>query len=259
MKSLKHLQSVVLVVILLTMVLGMIAIDHRNDARSCNSVSVKITDDAELGFVSDADVIAELTRYEGGVLGKQLDDINMELFENKLNSNQHVSNAEVYSTIDGVVHVKLKQRRPIIRLICSNHEQFYLDENGFRMPVSDNFSAPVLLANGNIPEPVEEVKSVFQKEAEGHIVQDIFQLASWIDQHTFWQEMVQQVYIGPTGDMSLITRVGDQKVVIGNADNLDEKFAKLIAFYKGGLNRTGWNLYSEINLKFEDQVVCRKN
>ena len=59
-------------------------------------------------------------------------------------------------------------------------------------------------------------------------------------------------------DFELVPKVGNHKIVFGGIDNLESKFEKLMIFYKKGLSKTGWNEYSEINLKFKNQVVCTK-
>ena len=243
---------------LILLVLFLVFVDKINYERTCSDVQVEILDQEDLGFVTDAQVIAELSNFEGGILGKPMDDINMQLFENKLNTNDHINNAEVYSTIDGVVHVKLQQRRPIIRLICENGAQLYLDNDGMIIPMSEKYSAPVLLANGFIPEPQKEFRSVRDNSEADQVLNNVYQLGAWLSTKDFWLEMIQQVYVDHNGDMILITRVGDHKIILGDSQDLDEKFEKLMAFYKKGLNRTGWNLYSDINLKYHDQVVCRK-
>ena len=40
--------------------------------------------------------------------------------------------------------------------------------------------------------------------------------------------------------------------------DIDKKFTKLLAFYKEGLNKVGWNNYSRINIAFENEVVCTR-
>jgi cell division protein FtsQ len=47
-------------------------------------------------------------------------------------------------------------------------------------------------------------------------------------------------------------------VQVGSADNLDEKFHRLIVFYTRGLSQTGWDKYSQISVKYRNQVVCTK-
>jgi cell division protein FtsQ len=55
--------------------------------------------------------------------------------------------------------------------------------------------------------------------------------------------------------------LGRQKIVFGSAETSEEvrdKFNRLKVFYKEAMPFEGWNKYTEISLKYEGQVVCRK-
>jgi cell division protein FtsQ len=58
--------------------------------------------------------------------------------------------------------------------------------------------------------------------------------------------------------MELVPRVGSQKIVFGNGDDLESKFKNLLVFYKKAIPLVGWDTYSTINLKFKGQIVCVK-
>jgi cell division protein FtsQ len=45
--------------------------------------------------------------------------------------------------------------------------------------------------------------------------------------------------------------------VIGDTNNIPEKFEKLTDFYVDGLNHVGWNKYQIIDLKYKNQIVCK--
>ena len=48
----------------------------------------------------------------------------------------------------------------------------------------------------------------------------------------FWMAQIDQVDITPTDTFELIPKLGNQVIRFGNADNYEEKFNKLLAFYK---------------------------
>jgi cell division protein FtsQ len=55
--------------------------------------------------------------------------------------------------------------------------------------------------------------------------------------------------------------IGDQKIVFGKAHSerhVREKFQRLKVFYKEAIPYEGWSKYSEISLKYEGQIVCKK-
>ena len=53
----------------------------------------------------------------------------------------------------------------------------------------------------------------------------------------------------------------DQKIIFGTANSdqeVESKFDKLKTFYTEAMEHEGWRKYKEINLKYEDQIVCKK-
>ena len=74
----------------------------------------------------------------------------------------------------------------------------------------------------------------------------------------FWKAQIIQVKVLENGELELIPRVGNHTILLGTTDELELKFKKLKIFYEKGLSKTGWNEYSQINLKFDNQVVCTK-
>ena len=60
------------------------------------------------------------------------------------------------------------------------------------------------------------------------------------------------------GDLTLIPRVGNQKIHFGMLINSTEKLANLYQFYKQAMPVKGWQTYSDISLKYNNQIVCTK-
>ena len=59
-------------------------------------------------------------------------------------------------------------------------------------------------------------------------------------------------------EFEIIPVVGNHSILLGDVNDLKEKFDKLKIFYRESLNHTGWNQYSKINLKYENEVYCSK-
>lgn len=230
----------------------------------CKSVNIHIDDETGNEFITKKDVLDLLNSKEKQPLGKLMNDINIGMLEKLVNSNSYVANAEVYSTINGELNIDIRQRNPIIRIINNKYEHFYIDEKGEYMPVSLNYSAPVIVANGNITDAYADrkinnyVDVITDTVIEKPLINGLFELALYINKHQFWNAQIEQIYVNDSGEIELIPRVGNQVIIFGDVSQIEEKFKKLMIFYKQGMNKTGWNDYSTINLKYKDQVVCTK-
>jgi len=59
-------------------------------------------------------------------------------------------------------------------------------------------------------------------------------------------------------DIELVPRVGDQQLIIGNADSLAQKFELLNVFYQEIMPRVGSQAYDKVNVKYAGQIICEK-
>ena len=90
------------------------------------------------------------------------------------------------------------------------------------------------------------------------ILNKLYYLASYVNKDKFLRSQIIQVYINKEGEIELVPRVGNHIIVLGDVNDLDEKFEKLMIFYKKALGYAGWNNYKTINLKYNNQIVCVK-
>lgn len=84
----------------------------------------------------------------------------------------------------------------------------------------------------------------------------------YVEKDDFWRSEVVQITARttPSGalEVDLTPRSGRFVVRFGRLERFDEKFDKLLRFYRGGLSRLGWDAYRSIDIRFDGQVVCRK-
>jgi cell division protein FtsQ len=111
----------------------------------------------------------------------------------------------------------------------------------------------VLVATGNIPPYSPD----FLKRKK-YLLKDIFDLGTKIAANDFLNPLVEQVFVNKEGEMILVPKVGNQKILIGNIENIEDKLYRLEQFYKKALPFEGWDKYSLINLKFKNQIICKK-
>jgi cell division protein FtsQ len=121
---------------------------------------------------------------------------------------------------------------------------FYVDKDRRIMPVSSSFAVYVPMATGEIDEEFAR--------------NDLFDFALFLHQNPDWDAWVEQIVVLPNRKVELIPRVGDFRIVMGNLDDYPAKLSKFVLFVEEGLNNVGWNRYSAISLKYDNQVVCTR-
>lgn len=238
-------------------------VENKQNDRYCSGLNIHIDRSNGNFFVNEEDIFAMVYHEADTVVGKRLIAINSEGLEHKINNHPAVENTEVYKTIDGRLIVEVEQRTPIVRIFAYNGDSYYIDSTGRIMPPSGEYTARVMVASGYIFDNFIEINHLNARELADSLevktlVDDIFELAEYIRKDELWLAQIEQLYVNKDFEVELIPRVGNHRIVFGDATAIEEKFDKLKIFYRKGLSKTGWNEYSEINLKYANQVVCTK-
>jgi cell division protein FtsQ len=217
--------------------------------------NIKILIPGADNFIEREEIDAILKQNEGQLIGRKLEDINLHAIEQKIKANPYIALSTVYADMDGVIHIEISQRQPLLRIISSSGQDFYIDKNGLKMPVSVNFTANVVVANGHILEHFSgRVDTLITKMAS-----DLYKTALFLKKDTLWDSQIEQIFVNDKDDIELIPRVGNQRIILGNADSLQTKMTNLLTFYKEAMPKVGWDTYKTINIKYTNQVVCEKN
>ena len=239
-------------------------VSGRMSENICERINVSIIDSVENRFVTNGDIMNVLLEDETNILGYPLETINTLKLEAVLSDNPFIKEAVLYKTVNGNLNVEIEQRKPVLRVINMQGESYYIDKEGFILPVSDKFTSRVLVANGYISEPFiyATTRSIFDVEVPGgrrnRVIYELFDMASYIAGSELWSAQIAQIYVDEKYEYELIPRVGAHIIYIGDGLDYQMKFRKLKAFYVYGLNNKGWNNYEKINLKYKNQIVCTK-
>jgi cell division protein FtsQ len=234
----------------------------KQSERVCVSLNVVMLGNKLQHFVEWKDIEELLLNHGDSIINQPLQSVDIFKIEKTIEDLAAVKNAEVFLSLQGVLTVTVEQRQPLVRVFNNRGESGYLDNLGHFMPLSHKYTARVLVANGHYSDGLWafDAKEVAENDSltKVLVLDDVYRLASFIDKHPFWKAQINQVYYNRNHEFELIPRVGTHVILLGKAEQIEEKFGKLFAFYKKGLPYTDWNRYDHINLKYKNQVVCTK-
>lgn len=233
--------------------------------RRCNAVRITIDYGSADILVTKGDIDSIVRKTAGILHGKPLGIIHSGAIEKAVRSQPYVSKVSVYEGIKGELFIDIKQREPILRVLNNKYESFYIDDAGALLPINPKYSANVLVANGCITDSYRknpgysvDIMALSDSIYTDSVITGLYRLAKYISHHKFLKSQIGQIYVNDYQEFELIPRIGDHVILLGKAQGLDQKFRKLYAFYRLGLNKTGWEKYNVINIKYKDQVVCSK-
>ncbi|MFZ4522124.1 MAG: hypothetical protein ACOYNC_10475 [Bacteroidales bacterium] len=234
-------------------------------SQPCKKVDIKINYGSADVLITKKDVDSIVQKAAGTVKGKPMGYINTGSIESAISKQAYVAKVAVYENNEGVLFVEIRQREPLLRIINRKYESFYLDESGALLPVNPNFSARVLVANGIIddsyikkPNYRVNILALSDSVFYDSLLTNLYKLTMYITHDKFLKAQIAQIYVNEMSEFELIPRVGNHVILLGKAEDLEDKFNRLFAFYRLGLNKIGWNKYNVINIKYKNQVVCSK-
>jgi cell division protein FtsQ len=230
----------------------------------CSGIQINISDSLQNAFITKEDVKKLIEKHHKNLVGIPVSMINTYEIEQYLKKMQSVKMAEVYSNIDGIINIDIKQRKPMVRIINRYNQGYYIDSEGQILPLSSKFTSHVLIMNGNIIEPFEISSNIkIMDWCDGRtgdipLICKLLEFAKYITQDEFWKAQISQVYVESSTRIELIPRVGAHTILLGSLDGYEMKLKKLKLFYETALPEEGWNKYKQINLKYSNQIVCTK-
>lgn len=165
--------------------------------------------------------------------------------------NVYIRQARCYKTWLGNINIEVLLKNPIARFQYPQGEDKYLDEFGEVIPLSKNFSFRVPIFQIN-KESLQQSKNL--KNSEYGTM--LFSLIKHIKENLTLNAQISYSIVQSNGNIELYSQVGGQCIEFGKPENIQEKFEKLILFYKEVASYKGWNFYKRVNLEFENQIVC---
>jgi cell division protein FtsQ len=241
-------------------------VNGRERAISAKELCITITGDEDDSFVTVPELHDYFSNGETRIVGRPYPAISIPAVERTLKAHPAIADAEVAGDVSGRMHITVRQRKPVVRIMSRLGESYYLDTESRLMPLNGNYTARVLVAAGEIFEPyarrcqypVNQI-AAHKVFSEVSVLDDIFAVASCIHSDTLMSALIQQIYVTDKREIELFPALGNHRILLGEATDIREKLNKLRIFYSEGLSKSdGWNKYSVINLKYKNLVVCTK-
>ena len=257
MNARKTIQKILFVLMWISIGAGMLtllvaAISKKNRDR-CSDYEISINGVKNSFFLDEKDVLQLLAGAGmGNIKGQLISDINLRRLESLLEDNVCVKDAQLYIDNRDVLHIIIKERKPVARIFTRENDTYYIDENKIRMPLSDKMSA-------NVPVFTGFPQSKLLNEKDSLLLDHIKTTALFIINDSFWMSQVAQIDITEQRTFEMIPLAGNHLVLLGDGEHIDKKFHRLFVFYKEILSKTGLDKYPVLDLRYEGQVVAVKD
>jgi len=252
--------KILLIIPVLYLIIMPVYLASSTNAKPCGGIVISIKDSSDYHFVTEKQLLNIVYGNAGRILGRPVKEVSVAEIENRINMLRELKEAEVFISIDGIIHVYVDQRNPVMRVMPDNGGDYFVDEEGVVVRKRNLYTPRLHIVGGNvnISSAMLNGVSVLDTSIKNSILKDIYHFVNYINADKFWSAQIDQIYIDNNNEIDLIQRVGNHLVHLGTTENFEGKLRNLESFYAKVLPEVGWNKYSVINLEFKDQIVCKK-
>lgn len=226
----------------------------------CNDICISIDCNETDTLILPGKILGAITRNCDTIIGKPIHTINIRAVGSSLSKFPCIANCNTYTDMEGRLNVHIKQRKPVMRIITKDQKSYYVDGKGIVFPADTQGAARVMIINGNIPAisiPAGTFVSMDSLAPQGTF-QAIREVTGEIMNRELLKALIEQIYITNNNEFEFIPKIGRQVIEFGLPERTEQKLDYLVAFYREGIPKAGWNTYKTINLTYNHQIVCSK-
>ncbi|NQT77714.1 MAG: hypothetical protein HQ565_08370 [Bacteroidetes bacterium] len=236
-------------------------IGQKHNETICHSFDLSIVG-PDTDHLITAEELSEMIIIRTDTLkGKTLAEIDFNEIRRILNSIPYIKSADIQTEISGRLNIRIILRQALIRITNKNKRSYYIDTEGYLMPLNTGHPARVIIANGNINDGISDLGSPqlhVDSLAANSIVKELWEMAAYMKGSPFIKRMIGQIWVNASGELEMTPMIGNYTIHFGTMENMEEKFEKLVTFYRKGAGKAGWIDYKSIDLKYTNQVICSK-
>jgi cell division protein FtsQ len=196
------------------------------------------------------DEVRDLIRVDSGAV---MFDLDSAILADRIRRHPWIMEARVSRLPTGTLDIRVVERHPVAMALESNGRLgFYLDRNGYRMPLSEEKWYPVPIISGEL-EPYRPVPPI-QDRVLGEM---LYTLPVISQQSDALLSELRRVDTGFELRTTPAGKHGSIPVLLGDTE-FASKFQLLEAFWEQEVLRHQDIVYASIDLRFNSQVVTKQ-
>lgn len=222
------------------------------EEKKCTNIDVELVGENTVAlFMDEKDILAFI--HEKGIRpGMPIGAVNLNELEKSLQSIKWINHAELFLDNQQSLQIKIEQRSPIARVFTASGASFYIDKEGRRLPLKQLTVLRLPVFTG-FPSDQEKMSS-----PDSLLLEDVLHFTKAIQKDSFFMAQIAQINIESNGDFEMVPSLGDHIVLMGAAENVEDKLNRLYSFYKQVWVNSGINAYQVLDCRFDHQIVALK-
>ena len=212
-----------------------------NYETDCKDVQISIPGKHQ--FIEEEEIRRALSTCYGVIVGERLEDLDLNRMENILDLRPAIKKSEAWVTRDGVLHIEIRQRDPVMKVVDGKGNGYYADADGIVFPLSKIYEA--------------DVPEIRCEQAKGLSIQwltDAIDLVHYLSRNEKWSSRIIAYGVAENDDFILFSE--QERIIFGDFKNRSRKLDYLDKYFTRIQPRG--EEYKLVNLKYKGQIICRK-
>lgn len=236
----KYARYIIIIVLASLLVWAIYWAKGKAGQQVCEKVDIQIENYDSSTFVNAEGVMRYLDQCHLRLKGTPMNDIDLKKVEQALAQSPYLESGECIKGQDGVLIIKVRQLVPVMRIIDGD-KMYYVNRDGKQMPSSTSFSCDVPIVKGHF-----DAKYPPQR---------LLPLVNYVKNDSTLNALVAMFEYRDSNNIYMVPNIAGHVVNIGDAKDYENKFKKLLLFYRKVMPEKGWNAYDTISVKWRHQVV----
>ena len=236
----KYARYIIIIILASLLLWGVLWAKGRTEGEKCVKVDIRIENNDSTSFVNAEGVLQYLNQCHLRLIGVPMKDISTVAVEEALARSPYLEYGECVKGADGVLLVKVKQLVPVMRVMDGDNA-YYVNRDGKQMPVSTDFTSDVMIVKGHFTAQYPPKR--------------LLPLIDYVQSDSVINALVGMIEFRDSNNIYIVPNIMGHVVNFGNVDNIENKFKKLLLFYRKVMPEKGWNTYDTISVKWRYQVV----
>jgi cell division protein FtsQ len=225
------------------LIAGMLWARYKSQGETCASVVVQVINADSTSFVTPEGVLSDLEHQGLKFVGKRMVDINASDVEEILGESPYLEFADIVKCPEGRLLIRVSQLLPVLR-VFDGEDSYYVNRAGKRMDASIYYHTDVPVVQGHFTKRFPATR--------------LLPLIDYVESDSLLRALVSMYCVRDSNNIIIVPQISGHVINMGDASDFENKFAKLLLFYREVMPKRGWNTFDTISVKWNHQIVATR-
>lgn len=201
---------------------------------------VEVIDQLNTGFVTSAEITAELMPLLGDLTSRPLSQIGLDSIRAYLTGLDKIETARVMRLNNNRLRISVVPMVPVARVWPTTGPGYYVNRQGKTIRAGARYHLDVPQLRGDYP----AVK--------------LLPLLDYLHDNPETSQLITMISARDSSNIFLVPAIRGHIINLGDVSNIADKFSRLEKFYSEVLPAKGWEHYDTISLRWNNQIVATR-